>query len=101
MSVQIIKSKDGEDEFALVPIEAYNALKRQIDDIASGEYELLRVDDFVSNPIALMRIKDKLTQNELADKMHVTQAYVSKLEGQQKIPIKAFHKVKYICRLSK
>ncbi len=52
------------------------------------------VHDYVSNPIALERIKKNITQKELAMRMNVTQAYISKLEGQEVISAKVMTKVK-------
>ena len=52
------------------------------------------LNDYVSNPVALMRIKANLTQKELAKKFGVSQAYISKLESQEKVSVKILAKVK-------
>lgn len=50
--------------------------------------------DYVDNPIALARIKAGITQEELAKRMKVTQAYISKIEAQDKVTAKMLQKVK-------
>lgn len=94
MSLQIIKSTSGKAEYVLLPIEAYEALKPQIDRVIEGDYVPFDVEDYISNPVALARIQANLTQKELAEKMDVTQAYISKLEGQEKVTSKMLSKVK-------
>lgn len=39
-------------------------------------------------------IKAGITQDELAARMKVTQAYISKIEGKDKVTAKLLHKVK-------
>lgn len=93
MNLQIIKSIDGEAEYVLLPIKAYEALKPEIDRLLSGDFEIFNLDDYVENPVALARIKAKLTQKELAKRMNVTQAYISKLEAQDAVSAKVMAKV--------
>lgn len=50
--------------------------------------------DYVDNPIALARIQAGLTQEELATRMAVIQAYISKIEAQHKVTAKIPQKVK-------
>ena len=50
--------------------------------------------DYVDNPIALARIKAGITQESLAKKMGVAQAYISKIEAQDQVTAKLLHKVK-------
>jgi len=52
------------------------------------------IEDYVDNPVALARINAGITQEELAARMKVTQAYVSKLEAQDKVTAKVLKKVK-------
>jgi DNA-binding XRE family transcriptional regulator len=99
MSLQVIKSTDGKVEYVLLPVKAYEALKSQIDKIVLEEYEIFDVNDYVSSPIALMRIKANLTQKELAEKLNVSQAYISKLESQKKVSAKTLAKVKKTCKV--
>ena len=93
MTLQIIKSIDGREEYVLLPITAYKALKREIDNVLEGDYQPFVLEDYVSSPVALARIKANLSQIELAELMGVSQAYISKLEGNQKVSAKTLSKV--------
>ena len=44
----------------------------------NDDYVPFVLEDYVDNPVALARIKAKITQAELARRMDVSQAYVSK-----------------------
>jgi DNA-binding XRE family transcriptional regulator len=101
-SLQIIKSISGKPEFVLIPVAVYNALREQIEDELAGleaaankggEYVPFEIEDYVNNPIALARIKANMTQKELAEKLGVTQAYISKVERQAKVTPKLLAKV--------
>lgn len=99
MNLQTIKSMDGKVEYVLLPIATYNALRPEIlkqlkqpndHDI----YEPFDPADYIDNPVALARINVGITQKELAKLMHVTQAYISKIENQDKVTPKMLAKVK-------
>jgi DNA-binding XRE family transcriptional regulator len=62
MRLQTIKSADGKDEHVPFVLE-----------------------DYVDNPVALARMKASLTQQELAEHLGVSQAYISKIERQDKV----------------
>lgn len=99
MSLQVIKSVDGKDEYVLLPITIYNALRDQISKRmrkinSKSDYVTFDPADYVDNPIALARIKTGMTQEELAKRMKVTQAYISKIETQDKVTAKLLLKVK-------
>jgi len=99
MSLQIIKSVDGKDEYVLLPIHIYNALRNEIKARIKktgkqSDYVVFDPADYVDNPIALARIKAGMTQEELAKKMGVTQAYISKIETKNKVTAKMVQKVK-------
>lgn len=95
MNLQIIKSIEGEVEYVLLPIHAYEALKPQIEQILSdSDYVPFIADDYVSNSVALARINANVTQEALATMLGVSQAYVSKLESQGVVSAKALHNVK-------
>jgi DNA-binding XRE family transcriptional regulator len=96
MTLQIIKSLDGKEEYALLPIAAYNSLKPQIHKVLEADYVEFDIYDYVQNPVALARIEANLTQEELAKKMGVTQAYISKLENQESVTAKVLKKVQDI-----
>lgn len=95
MSLQKIKSLNGKDEYVLLPIAVYEALKDEIDGRLStsrgktkapaDEYVPFVLEDYVDNPVALARMNAHLTQKELAERMGVTQAYISKVERQDKV----------------
>ena len=87
MNLQIIKSVEGKAEYVLLPINIYNALRNEIEQAlkkkySDDDYVPFEVEDYVDNPVALARINAGITQEELAKRMEVTQAYVSKLEHQ-------------------
>jgi DNA-binding XRE family transcriptional regulator len=98
---QIINSVDGKPEFVLIPVAVYQRLRKEIEREISGlnkagsdgDYLPFRPEDYVANPIALARIKARITQKELAKCMGVSQAYVSKIEAQTKVSVKLLEKV--------
>ncbi|MGB5407628.1 MAG: helix-turn-helix transcriptional regulator [Thiogranum sp.] len=97
MSVNIIKSLDGE-EYVLLPLRVYRALRKSIEkklaEKDDADYVPFELEDYVDNPIALARIKAKLTQEELAQRINVSQAYISKVERQNKVSAKLLERVK-------
>lgn len=99
MTLQIIKSIDGKAEYVLLPINVYNSLRGEIENIlkkkySDDDYVPFELTDYVDNPVVLARIYAGMTQKELAKKMNVTQAYISKLEAQHKVTAKVLKKVK-------
>ena len=38
MTLQIIKSTDGKEEYVLLPITAYRVLKKEIDDVLESDF---------------------------------------------------------------
>lgn len=101
MSIQTIKTADGKD-YVLLPVDIYQALKHQIDDkmaeTARDEdlYVPFLIEDYVENPIAQARIKAGITQKELASRLGVTQAYISKVEAQDKVTAKLMARVRSV-----
>ena len=98
MNLQIIKSKDGKDEYVLLPIEAYRVLKPHINKVLQEEFVPFKVTDYIANPIALARLKANLTQGELAELMNVSQAYISKLENQKTVSPKVLAKYQKVLK---
>ena len=107
LKLQIIKSIFGKPEFVLIPVAVYNALRDQIEDELVGfeaaaekgtDYVPFGLEDYVDSPIALARIKANVTQKELAKRLGVTQAYISKVEHQSRITPKLLVKVKAALR---
>jgi len=101
MKLQTIKSLDGKDEYVLLPMAVYQTLQ---DAIAQAlvmprtpdeENALLpfALEDYVDNPVALARMKAHVTQQELAYRLEVSQAYISKIERQEKITPKLLARV--------
>ena len=102
MSLQTIKSLDGKEEYVLVPIAVYRALKNDIESKVAklkkkpakdGDYVPFVLEDYVDNPVSLARIKAGLSQAELAERMGVSQAYISKVEGQDDVSAKLLQRV--------
>lgn len=103
LNVQIIKSLTGKPEYVLIPVSIYNALREEIEDELAGleatsenggDYVPFNVADYVDNPVAVARIKANVTQGQLAKRMGVSQAYISKIEHQDKVTPKLLTKVK-------
>ena len=107
MNLQTIKSLNGKIEYVLLPFTTYDALRHEItaqlehtsknenEDVnEDDEYEEFNFADYLDNPVALARIPAGISQKELAKRMNVTQAYISKLENQDKVSAKVMLKVK-------
>lgn len=102
MILQKIKSVQGKDEYVLLPIAIYRTLKDQIEkELAAYEadqdteqaYVPFVLEDYVDNPVALVRIKAGITQEQLALRMGVSQAYVSQIERRSNITNKMLERV--------
>ncbi len=115
MTLQTIKSLDGKDEYVLLPIAVYQSLQDLIaremtersqaggtpslqDEIAremdeDAAYLPFVLEDYVDNPIALARMKAHVTQKELARRLDVTQAYISKVEHLEKVTPRLLERV--------
>ncbi len=98
MNLQVIKSIEGKAEYILLPMGVYKVLREKIDHALkkkyNNDYVPFNLGDYVDNPIAFARIDAGITQEELAKRMKVTQAYISKLENQGKVSAKVLKKVK-------
>lgn len=57
------------------------------------DYEVFAPTDYIDNPVTLARIQAGITQEDLAKLMSVTQAYISKIENQDKVSLKLLSKV--------
>jgi DNA-binding XRE family transcriptional regulator len=100
MNLQTIKSSTGKLEYVLLPYSIYRSLKAPIETelsklktLSSDDYVPFDPADYVDNPVALARIKAHIRQKELADKLGVSQAYISKLEKQQKVSTTVMSKI--------
>lgn len=93
MTLQTIKSLNGKTEYVLLPIAVFKALQDKIErelerlqaNIAEGDYVAFDPADYVDNPIALARLKSHMRQSELAELLGVSQAYISKVENQERV----------------
>ena len=82
-NLRIISSASGKSKYILLPMVIYHALQSQIDaQLANAEedYVPFKPEDYINNPIALLRIKAGIKQAELAKLLNVSQAYISKIE---------------------
>ena len=88
----------------------YRALKDQIEkELAAHEtgqdteqtYVLFVLDDYVDNPVALARIKAGVTQEQLAQRLGVSQAYVSQLERRINVTSKMLDRIHIAIRGAK
>ena len=90
-------------------VAVYRSLRGQIESklarrktgAGEGEYMPFVLEDYVDNPVALARIKADITQAELARRMGVSQAYVSKIEAQARIGGKVLAKVQGALRVTR
>jgi DNA-binding XRE family transcriptional regulator len=117
MSVQIIE-KNGEPEYAVVPIADYRALiekAEMLDDVATfdkaeaalaaGEDELVPssiVDALLANenPVKVWRKHRGLSQAALADAAGLSQAYIAQIEaGKREGRINAYKAIAGILRV--
>ena len=103
VNLQVIKSVEGKPEYVLIPVAVYKAWREKIEDEIAGleaaadkgkDYVPFVLEDYVSNPVALARMKANLSQDDLAQRMGVSQAYVSKIERQAMVTPKVLAKVK-------
>ena len=103
VNLQVIKSVEGKPEYVLIPVAVYKALREEIEDEIAGletaadkgkDYVPFVLKDYLSNPVALARMKANLSQDDLAQRMGVSQAYVSKIERQAMVTPKVLAKVK-------
>src|SRR3569833_1587005 len=98
--VQVIASLDSKPEYVLIPYQVYRALMTQVDDALNQNsadecaYAPFRVETYVDNPVALARIKARLSQEELARRLGVRQTYIRKIKNQKSVTAKTLTKVK-------
>ncbi len=103
MSIQVIKKKQKVD-YVIIPYDEFITyadeglidvayIQDVLGDPLDGEIVDFNFEDYVDNPVHLLRLKAGLTQKELAEKMDVTQAYISKLERTNPVSTKALKKV--------
>ncbi|MHB8471881.1 MAG: helix-turn-helix domain-containing protein [Gammaproteobacteria bacterium] len=98
--IQVIQSLNGEPEYVLLPYDLYQMLRGELNRKLSArkprqakDYVQFRVEDYVDNPVALARIKARISQSELARRLDVSQAYISKIERQPQVTAKLLQRV--------
>ncbi len=64
--------------FAVIPYADYIALIGNDDD---DELVPFSLNDYIQNPIRAARIQANLSQQDLAERLNVTQGYISRIEG--------------------
>lgn len=104
MNFQVIHSIQGKPEFVLLPIEIYERLSEKLKAELikeNDEYVPFILEDYVDNPVALVRMKANVTQEALAEFMGVSQAYISQLEAQKKVTPKTLEKVSLALKKAK
>lgn len=103
MTLQKIKSINGKDEYVLLPVAIYRALKDQIEEElaaqdagqdAGQDYVPFVLEDYVDNPVAVARIKAGITQQQLAQSLGVSQACVSQMERRSHLTNKMLERVR-------
>ena len=91
---QIIYEHD-KPAFVVIPYDDYLELTNQ--DKEEDEFIPFKLDDYIQNPIRVARIQANLSQQELAERLSVTQGYISRIEGRNfKVSDKLMHKIKSV-----
>jgi hypothetical protein len=98
MTLQIIKSVEGKNEYVLLPIVIYQALKEPIEALLEDEEEYIPFEpaNYVENPVALARIKAHITREELAQRLGVSKGYIAKIERSASLTDKMLARVKAV-----
>lgn len=98
--VQVIQSLQGEPEYVLLPYDLYQSLRGDLErklaarkNPRTGDYAPFQLEDYVDNPVALARIQARISQSELARRLGVSQAYISKIERQERVTAKLLARV--------
>ena len=81
--------------FAVIPYADYMGLVGSSND--DDEYVPFALNDYIQNPIRVTRIQANLSQQDLAERLNVTQGYISRIEGRNfKVSDKLMHKIKTV-----
>jgi DNA-binding XRE family transcriptional regulator len=91
---QIIYEND-KPAFVVLPYAEYMTLTGSPANEDDDEFIPFVLSDYINNPIRVARIEAGLTQQEFAQRLGVTQGYVSRIEGHNfKVSEKMLAKVK-------
>lgn len=81
--------------FAVIPYADYIALVGSAND--DDEYVSFALNDYIQNPIRVARIEANLSQQDLAERLNITQGYISRIEGRNfKVTDKLMHKIRTV-----
>lgn len=81
--------------FAVIPYADYMELVGSSND--DDEYVPFALNDYIQNPIRVARIQANLSQQDLAERLNVTQGYISRVERRNfKVTDKLMHKIKTV-----
>jgi DNA-binding XRE family transcriptional regulator len=103
ITIEKIKFIQGKDVYFLLPIVVYRVQRDQIEkELAACEanlgdeqaYEPFVLEDCAENPVVLARIKAGITQEQLVQRLGVSQAYVSQIEHRNNITSKMLERVR-------
>ena len=76
---------NGKPAFVVIPYDDYVALSgakaRRSRKSGQEEFVPFVLDEYIRNPIRVMRIEAGLNQSQLAKRLGVSQGYVSRIEG--------------------
>lgn len=82
--------------FAVIPYADYMKLIGSSKD-DDDEFVPFILNDYIQNPIRVARIQANLSQQDLAERLNVTQGYISRVEGRNfKVTDKLMHKIKTV-----
>jgi DNA-binding XRE family transcriptional regulator len=106
MTLQTIKSLDGKTEYVLLPVAVFSALQGAIEQelkkleaqTGANNYVAFDPADYVDNPVALARLNAHVRQSELAQLLGVSQAYISKVENQERVSPRLLARVKQVLK---
>jgi len=96
MTLQVIKSVEGKNEYVLLPIGIYQVLKEPIEDLLEEEYIPFDPANYIENPVALARIKAHITRKELAQRLGISKGYIAKIERSTKVKNKILARVEAV-----
>ncbi len=87
--------EENKPAFAVIPYDDYIKLVGNSKDEDDNDTVPFLLTDYIQNPIRVARIQANLSQQELAERLNVSQGYISRIEGRGfKVTDKLMHKIK-------